>query len=145
MSKFYAIKLNNGNYHKHNSGSIVCFTNKQDTQHYMKYNHYDGEIVQVNIDIDKDQQIAELKAENEKLKKYETIYYLNQLQASNEDINKFKQNELHQCINISYLLKDNTKQVCEKIRKNIVKYVYGGNLFDIKGFKEFLDQVEKGE
>lgn len=38
-----------------------------------------------------------------------------------------------------------TKQVCEKIRKNIVKYVYGGNLFDIKGFKEFLDQVEKGE
>lgn len=61
MSKFYAIKLNNGNYHKHNSGSIVCFTNKQDTQHYMKYNHYDGEIVQVNIDIDKDQRIAELE------------------------------------------------------------------------------------
>ena len=97
----------------------------------------------------KDKQIAELKAENEILKKYETIYYLNQLQASNEDIDKFKQNQIQQSINISDLLKDNTKQVrkevCEKIRKNIVKYVYGGNLFDIKGFKELLDQIEEGE
>lgn len=42
-------------------------------------------------------------------------------------------------------LADYTKQVCEKIKKNIVKYVYGGNLFDIKGFKELLDQIEKGD
>lgn len=66
-----------------------------------------------------DQQIEELKVENEILKKYKTIYYLNQLQASNEDIDKFKQNELKQNINISNLLKDNTKQVCEKIIKFI--------------------------
>ena len=61
-----------------------------------------------------------LKAENERLKKYETIYYMNQLQANNEDINKFKQNEFQQCINIFELLKENTKQVrkevCEKIK-----------------------------
>lgn len=68
-------------------------------------------------------EIEQLKAENERLKKYETIYYLNQLQASNEDINKFKQNELHQCINISDLLKDNTNQVCEKIRNELFKNI----------------------
>lgn len=65
----------------------------------------------------------QLRAENERLKKYETIYYLNQPQASNEDINKFKQNELHQCINISDLLKDNTKQLCDKIRNELFKNI----------------------
>lgn len=73
-------------------------------------------------------QVAELKAENEMLKKYETIYYLNQLQASNEDINKFRQNELKQCINISNLLKDNTKQIYDKI----IKFINANAWEDIK-------------
>lgn len=68
-------------------------------------------------------QTAELKAENERLKKYETIYYLNQLQASNEDIDKFKQNQIQQSINISDLLKDNTKQVCEYIKQEVKKLI----------------------
>lgn len=213
MSKFYAIKLNNGNYHKHNSGSIVCFTNKQDTQHYMKYNHYDGEIVQVNIDIDKDQQIAELKAENERLKNENKVlkeirglkskelkkrpheltqkeaYQKGWENAISETIRTFEFNygkdkvelveerdkyfsDIYRIGGYKFTIEDLqqqlkekderietlqgflerttfrqecTKQVCEKIRKNIVKYVYGGNLFDIKGFKEFLDQIEEGQ
>ena len=69
------------------------------------------------------QQIAELKAENEKLKQQ---------------------------------LKDNTKQVCEKIRDYITsnekdEYDYYNDEFsgrytvNVKDLNKFLDQIEKGE
>lgn len=75
-------------------------------------------------------QIAELKAENLSLQ---------------EQSIRDNQNWIAETTELQQQLKDNIKQVCEKIRENIVKYVYGGNLFDIKGFNEFLDQIEKGE
>lgn len=106
-------------------------------------------------------QLAEKDKEIERLKKYETIYYLNQLQASNEDIDKFKQNQIQQSINISDLLKDNTKQVCEKIRKwgdKHFNWVGDGTGYDGQDYNEmigfnnaitelykFLDQIDKGE
>lgn len=62
MSKIYAIKLNNGNLHKNNLGEIVYFSNKNDVRAYMKYNHYDGIIQPLNIDIEKDKKIADLEA-----------------------------------------------------------------------------------
>lgn len=96
------------------------------------------------------QQIAELKAENEELKAYKKgayekyvskcAYLQQQLKEKDERIET-----LQGFLERTTFRQECTKQVCEKIRKNIVKYVYGGNLFDIKGFKEFLDQVEKGE
>lgn len=131
---------------------IVLFEEREDGTHII------AEARDMLLETQKDKQIAQLKAENEILKKYETIYYLNQIQASNEDINKFKQNELHQCINISDLLKDNTKQVCEKIRKSVEalennifsKYNEGAVISEYNSIKlrcydqifEILDQIE---
>lgn len=103
---------------------------------------------QINIYAEKDQQIAQLKAENERLKKYETIYYLNQLQASNEDIDKFKQNQIQQSINISDLLKENTKQVrkevCEELRKYYTTPIYDRENAhtDVRVLLQRLDQIQ---
>lgn len=116
-----------------------------------------------NMVKDQLKRIKELKAENERLKKYETIYYLNQLQASNEDVDKFRQNQIQQSINISDLLKDNAKQVRADERKRVVgeiKEKFKENLIDWyededNANKELyldadelwiiLDQIEKGE
>lgn len=96
----------------------------------------------------KSQQLTELKAENERLKKYETIYYLNQLQASNEDIDKFKQNQIQQSINIYDLLKENTKQVrkevCEELRKYYTTPIYDRENAhtDVRVLLQRLDQIQ---
>lgn len=106
-----------------------------------------------------DQQIAELKAENERLQQeydemYEDIYdrvseefklnngYEFQINSAMNEIEKLQQQ-----------LKDNTKKVCEKIREfilnrrteikyNFTDYAKGRDsaFFEIK---EFLDQIER--
>ena len=75
MSKLYAIKLNTRNLHKNNLGQIVYFTNKSDVRLYMKHNHYDGVIQELNISLEKDAKISDLEAKlAESEEKYKKAY-----------------------------------------------------------------------
>lgn len=110
---------------------------------------------------EQEQQIAQLKAENERLMAENVL-------ARETKINTNKMEILHLEIEISELeieiselqqqLKDNTKQICEKIR-NWCKdntYFCGSGICEeyykdcisynraLKDIKEFLDQIEKG-
>lgn len=90
-------------------------------------------------------QLAELKAENEKLKeeifKWQTQYASAYVHRQNALI--------AEKVELQQQLKDNTKQVCEKIRKelsNVGKtYFEDEPYIEICIVKDILDQIEKGE
>lgn len=53
LSKLYVIQYYDGVFHKSNLGQLVYFTKKSDAVIYMKYNHYSGTIVELNVSINK--------------------------------------------------------------------------------------------
>lgn len=123
---------------------------------------------------DFESQLAELKAENERLKKMndrlsQGIYWGNgeqfskrindlkqQLKEKDEELNRLRKGEYQKCCKTceafqhqkeltEEALKSNTKQVCEKIR-NKFGYKHNSQLMvSSKYLCDFLEQIEKGK
>lgn len=102
----------------------------------------------VNV-AEKDKQISELKTELEKVKAKLKETEQERFETRN-DYRYFKNLSL----SLKEQLKNNTKQVCEKIRKSLDDKVYtvigcrgvpNNNYVQYKAVVEILDQIERGE
>lgn len=140
MSKIYAIKLDNGNLHKNNLGEIVYFSNKSDVRAYMKYNHYDGTIQPINIDLEKDRKISDLEA-----KLAEKDKLLNQYPYKNDVIEK-QYDELKQCIEYLPTTEEKTQSsfiysICNSV--DVLCDKHKARIRDIENQICHIEQLEK--
>lgn len=163
VKKLYAIKLKGGYYHRYNLGQIVCFENKDNARAYMKYNHYEGSIEQLDIDLDKQKRIIDIEAklaESEKaLEAKESInqMYKSTLSLKDSDFsdlvrenaqlkNELKQYKIKYTVGLAQFISDNSIKIAitelEKLKTELVNNVSPVRLSYTEYVQEVFNKID---